>query len=562
MNVAATRELEAVSAFASIARTLTESLELPEVLRRIASAVLAMTDSLGVSIIMPRGDLAEFVAHESPPPHSRIPVGYRFRPGTALPELLANRRDPLVILDLHASPMIPDEIKAQIEAQDLIVIPLRVDAELLGALIVAYAELPEHLPVDPAVLRAVGDQAAVAIRNAQLYEAARTSADRLVQAERLSAMGRVVARIAHQLNNPLTTARLIAEGLELEALPESAMEQVRALCREIERAASVVNDVLVFARKGRRQFTRVRVADVVGAAAAASSRRMTAAGVAVDVAVEKDLPLVHGDARALQQALTNLLHNAQHVLADWPGERRARIRAAREEGDSGPRVVIDVEDSGPGLAPDLRERVFEPFFTTKPLGEGTGLGLSIAQEIVEVHGGSLEAGDSPLGGALFRIRLPALAGADAGEDAVPETMDSAVMSQLPGRDAGEQRALRVLVIDDEAPLQQALKRVLEYLGCEVVIALEGEEGYALARAGGFDLIIADLGVPGLGGRETFERLRVEAPEQARRVVFMTGDSVSEEVREFLAASGQPVLMKPFGRVQLQALLHEMQGRRD
>src|SRR5690606_7846447 len=123
----------------------------------------------------------------------------------------------------------------------------------------------------------------------------------------------------------------------------------------------------------------------------------------------------------------------------------------------------------------------------------------------------------PLGGALFRIRLPAVAGADAGEGAGPETVDSAVMSQLPGRDAGEQRALRVLVIDDEAPLQQALKRVLEYLGCEVVIALEGEEGYALARAGGFDLILADLGVPGLGGRETFERLRVEAPEQARRV---------------------------------------------
>src|SRR5690606_26151680 len=427
------------------------------------------------------------------------------------------------------------------------------DAELLGALIVAYAELPEHLPVDPAVLRAVGDQAAVAIRNAQLYEAARTSADRLVQAERLSAMGRVVGRIAHQLNNPLTTARLIAEGLELEALPESAMEQVRALCREIERAASVVNDVLVFARKGRRQFTPVRVADVVGAAAAASSRRMTAAGVAVDVAVEKDLPLVHGDPRALQQALTNLLHNAQHVLADWPGERRARIRAAREEGDSGPRVVIDVEDSGPGLAPDLRERVFEPFFTTKPPGEGTGLGLSIAQEIVEVHGGSLEVGDSPLGGALFRIRLPAVAGADAGEGAGPETVDSAIMSHPPARAAAE-RTLRGLVIDDEAPLQQALKRVLEYLGCEVVIALEGEEGYALARAGGFDLILADLGVPGLGGREMFERLRVEAPEQARRVVFMTGDSVSEEVREFLAASGQPVLMKPFGRVQLQALL--------
>lgn len=554
MNEAATRELEAVSTFAAIARALTESLELPEVLRRIASAVLSLTESLGVSIIMPRGELAEFVAHESPPPHSRIPVGYRFQPATALREMLSNRRDPLVILDLHSSPMIPEEIKAQIEAQDLIVIPLRVDTELLGALVVAYAELPEQLAVDPAVLRAVGDQAAVAIRNAQLYEAARTSADRLVQAERLSAMGRVVARIAHQLNNPLTTVRLLAEGLELEELPESAKEQVRALCREVERAASVVNDVLVFARKGRRQFTRVRVGDVVRAAAAASSRRLASSGVALDLEVADDLPAVHGDAGALQQALANLLHNALHALAEWPGARRIRIRATREEGASGPGVVIDVEDSGPGLPAEIGDRVFEPFFTTKPVGEGTGLGLSIAQEIVEVHDGRLESGDSPLGGALFRIRLPAMAEADVDEGVALEDAAPSASVSVPSDAGGGQRVRRVLVIDDEAPLQAALKRMLEYLGCEVTIALEGADGLARARAGGYDLILSDLTVPDLGGRELFERLRVEAPAQAERVAFMTGDSVSEDVLAFLAASGRPVLTKPFGRVQLQELL--------
>lgn len=557
MRLTTTRELEAVSTFAAIARTLTESLELPEVLRRIASAVLALTESLGVSIIMPRGEMAEFVAHESPPPHSRIPVGYRFRPGTALPELLAGRRDPLVILDLHASPLIPDEIKAQIEAQDLLVIPLRVEAELLGALIIAFEELPEQMALDPAVLRAVGDQAAVAIRNAQLYEAARTSADRLVQAERLSAMGRVVARIAHQLNNPLTTARLLAEGLELESLPAPAMEQVRTLGREIGRAASVVHDVLIFARKGKREFGRVRVQEVVRAAAAASARRMAAAGVQVEVEVDDGMPAVHGDAGALQHVLGNLLHNAMHALLEQDGERRIRIRAVRAEGGDAPGVVIDVEDSGPGIAPEVRERLFEPFFTTKPMGEGTGLGLSIAQEIIEVHDGRLDIVDSSLGGAAFRIWLPALADAEAGESGAPGTAEPA--APWPERAADERRMLRVLVIDDEAELQRALRRMLEYLGCDVTIALEGGEGLDQARAGGFDLILADLGVPGLSGREMFERLRVEAPGQAERVAFMTGDSVSEEVRAFLSASGRPVLTKPFGRVQLQGLLGGVRG---
>ncbi len=551
MSETTTRDVEAVGTFAAIARALTESLELPEVLRRIASEVLELTQAQGVSIVMPKGELGEFVVHESPPPHSRIPVGYTFRPNPGLPEMLAGRRRPLVILDLHASPLIPDDIKAQIEARDLIVVPLRVNGELLGALIIAFNELPEQMPWDPALLRAVGDQAAVAIRNARLYEAARHAADKLVQSEQLSAMGKVVARIAHQLNNPLTTARLLTESLELEPLPAGAHEQVRALGREIERAGMVVHDLLIFARKGAREFIPVSIAELARGAVVDHRRRLAAAGVEIELRVDEAVPFVRGDARALPQVLVNLFDNAAHALAALDGERRVVVTVAATPGPGDRSVVIEVEDNGPGIPADARERIFEPFFTTKPVGEGTGLGLSIAKEIVEVHGGTLEAGESPLGGAAFRITLPALAEDAAGAARAPAP---AAAPDADAVRASAGRATRVLVIDDEVELQRALRRVLGYLGCEVTVALDGDRGFEYARGGRFDLVLCDIRVPGLNGRELYERLLDEAPAAARAVAFMTGDSVSDEVRTFLAATGRPVLPKPFGRVQLQELL--------
>ncbi|HEX7120651.1 MAG TPA: ATP-binding protein [Longimicrobiales bacterium] len=473
--------------------------------------------------------------------------------------MLAARREPLVILDLHASPLIPEEIKSRIGVQDLIVIPLRLDTELVGALIVAFNELPEQMPWDPALLRAVGDQAAVAIRNAQLYEAARTASEQLVHAEQLSAMGRVVARIAHQLNNPLTTARLLAEALELESLSPSAHELVGAIGREVERAGAVVHDLLIFARKGRREFGPVRIADVVDGAIAGAARQLAAAGIAVDVEVEDGLPAVYGDARALQQVLANLIHNAVHALAALEQERRITVRARRTAGGDGPEILIDVEDNGPGIPADVRERLFEPFFTTKPVGEGTGLGLPIAKEIVEAHDGRLEVGDAAAGGAAFRIHLPARTGAGATPAEAGPPADATAAVADASSPAGGRRPLRVLVIDDEAELQRALRRVLEHLGCEVTIALDGEEGYTLATSGEFDLILSDIRVPGVSGRELFERLRDEAPAAAGIIAFMTGDSVSDEIREFLAETGRPVLAKPFGRAQLQELLRATRG---
>ncbi|HEX7048671.1 MAG TPA: ATP-binding protein [Longimicrobiales bacterium] len=552
MNGASAGTLGPVAVFAAIARTLTESLELPEVLQRIASEMLALTAAQGVSIIMPRGELAEFVAHASPPPHSRIPVGFRFRPAPEMVAALASRREPLVILDLHASPLIPRAIQERITAQDVVVLPLRVDRALLGALCIAFDQLPERWPWDPALLRAVGDQAAVAVRNAQLYEEARRSGERLVQAERLSTMGRLVAHVAHELNNPLTTARLLTESLEDEPLSPPVLEQVHALREEVERAATVVRDLLLFSRKGRRAFGPVRIPEVVSDAVAEQARRMEAAGVRLATIVDETVPMVIGDARALRTALSNLLHNAVQALEAVTSDRWVEVRVRTETDPEQRRlVVIEVEDSGAGIPEPLRTRIFEPFFTTKGVGEGTGLGLAIVKEIVEAHGGVVEVDGGQVGGAILRLRLQA---ADA------EVVATETVAHEPG--STPRRGLRVLVIDDEPELQRAMHRVLAHLGCEVTSALTGEEGYDRARTEAFDLILCDIRMPGMHGRDLYTRLSAEAPEAARVMAFMTGDTLTGQIRRFLESSGRPALAKPFGRAQLAELLRSMSMGRE
>ena len=128
-----------------------------------------------------------------------------------------------------------------------------------------------------------------------------------------------------------------------------------------------------------------------------------------------------------------------------------------------------------------------------------------------------------------------------------------------GTELVDGRPVRVLVIDDETELQRALGHVLRYLGCETTSALDGEQGFALARNGAYDLVLCDIRVPGLDGPELYERFAAEAPAVTRTIAFMTGDSLSDEIRAFLASTGRPVLAKPFGRKQLQELLHSVRA---
>ncbi len=225
---------------------------------------------------------------------------------------------------------------------------------------------------------------------------------RLAESEKLLALGQFVAGIAHELNNPLQG---VMGHLELvRASPDLAAgirRDVAVAWRDAERASRIVRNLLVFAGSGRLNMRLVNLNAVVTRVFRLRARSLKAAGVAVVRQLEADLPLVRADGLLLQQAILNLVINAEQAMA---GPGRMTIRSFLEPASDS--VRLEVEDSGPGVAPELRGRLFEPFFTTKDVGKGTGLGLSIAFGIVQAHGGTLDADNHAGGGARFVLSLP------------------------------------------------------------------------------------------------------------------------------------------------------------
>jgi len=236
---------------------------------------------------------------------------------------------------------------------------------------------------------------------------------RLAQSEKLASLGQFVAGIAHEMNNPLQG---VLGHLELLIETSDAARPVRPTLRRIyqegDRAAKIVRNLLIFTGSQRMSRQRLRVDRVL--ARALTSRAASLKRNAIEVSRQhEDALRISGDPLLLQQALLNILINAEHAIASTgkPGHIHSTIAAA----DDGKIVRLTIEDSGPGIPEDVLPRIFDPFFTTKDVGQGTGLGLAITYGIIQEHGGTVHASNVPNGGARFTIDLPALEERDKGE---------------------------------------------------------------------------------------------------------------------------------------------------
>ncbi len=359
----------------------------------------------------------------------------------------------------------------------------------------------------------------------------RSLQEQLIQAEKMSAIGQLVSGVAHELNNPLAAIAAFAQLLLTEKRQtEEQRSAADTIYAESRRACRIVQNLLTFARQHKAQKGATSVNQALDDALELRVYELRVRGIEVVRDYDDSLPDIMADTHQLQQVFLNLLTNAEQAM-ERSGGRRHRITVSTRR--AGGTIRIDVEDTGPGIPPALLERIFNPFFTTKPVGSGTGLGLSISLGIMREHGGRIWAENVAEGGARFELELPITEITAAGEHAVAPTA------------APIAERLRVLVVDDEAAVRLALQRYLEGRGHTVDTAVNGVEARQRLRATPHDAVILDLRMPELSGRELFDRLLVEDPEHAARVVFTTGDVLSEALRQFIETTGRPLVPKPF-----------------
>ncbi|MEW6677939.1 MAG: ATP-binding protein [Pseudomonadota bacterium] len=355
--------------------------------------------------------------------------------------------------------------------------------------------------------------------------------DALHQSEKLAALGGLLAGVAHELNNPL--AVVVGRSCQLEGSLADAGQRdtAGAIRRAAERCARIVKTFLAMARQQppRREATDLNA--VILGALEMLSYSLRSGGVEVRTRLQPGLPPVQADADQLGQVFLNLFTNAQHALAEVDGLRQLTVASSWEAETS--RIRVRVEDSGPGIPPDLRSRIFEPFFTTKGVGEGTGVGLAVSLGIVQSHGGSLELVQTPVGqGACFEVSLPVAAG-DA---------SAAEAQTLPQPVAG---GLRILVVDDEVEIAEILRDILAPAGHAVSLAHDGRQALEQLARGDYDLVFSDLKMPDMDGPALYREIAARHPGLAKRVVIVTGDTLGGAARRFLDDTGLPVVDKPF-----------------
>jgi len=406
-------------------------------------------------------------------------------------------------------------------------------------------------------VRQYGHIVAASIITRDISERKRMEAH-LAVSDRMASVGTLAAGVAHEINNPLAAVianlDLVREVFDLTApatgdptpspSPQlSGLPDVRELLSEARSAADrirhVVKDLKLFSRPDEERRGPVDVRRVMR-----STLQMASTEIRHRARVVQDygeVAAVEGNEARLGQVFLNLVVNAAQAIAEGDVERN-EIRVVTRMDEDG-HVVLEVRDTGAGMAPDVLERLFEPFFSTKPIGIGTGLGLSICRRIVGEHGGSITAESNPGKGTTLRVVLPA-------------TRDSRVPSVVPAAPSlSPSRTGRILVIDDEAVIGRVVQRSLSLH--HVTTTTSAVEALEWLRAGAeYDVIVCDIMMPQMTGIAFHEELMKVRPRDAARVIFLTGGAFTPTAREFLDRVPNLRVDKPFEASHLRSIVND------
>ena len=379
--------------------------------------------------------------------------------------------------------------------------------------------------------------------------------EQLRQAQKMEAIGQLAGGVAHDFNNLLTVINVHTDIL-LHALAHSnpMRGDIEEIARAAARAASLTRQLLTFSRKQVVQPQVLDLARVVNGVEP-MLRRLISEDVDFETRIVGKVASVLADEGEIEQVLINLVVNARDAMPQG-GRLRVEVTNVTVDQELGARhpslpmgdyVKLTVMDSGMGMTAETMARAFEPFFTTKEPGRGTGLGLSTVYGIIKHSGGTITVDSVPGAGTTFCVYLPTVRDGDKRPSGAVERRTAAV--------AGE----TILLVEDEDSVRRLARRVLESQGYTVLEAINGEDAMRMATdyAGVIDLLVSDVVMPELGGRQLAERLTASRPDI--EVLFISGYTDDEILRRGLLERGQHLLQKPFTST---ALAHEVRSLLD
>ena len=371
---------------------------------------------------------------------------------------------------------------------------------------------------------------------------------RVRQAQKMEVVGHLAGGVAHDFNNVLTVITSTAElALPATVDGEVAHEALLTIRDASTRAARLTGQLLAFSRQQILQPALVDLNDVV-AGLVPMVRRVVGETIVLDARTADAPVTVLVDRGSLEQVVLNIAINARDAMPDG-GTLTIAVRTARLEGDgAGPALApghyaaLSVADTGTGMTEAVRQRIFEPFFTTKAVGKGTGLGLAMVHGVVQQSGGDVTVQSAPGAGSTFTVYLPLAAGTPARAAEVSPTVT-----------AGHET---VLVVDDDPDIRQVVRRALTYAGYDVLLAESGEAALQTleSRDGRVDLVLTDVMMPGIGGRELAIRVRARHP--GARILFSSGYAENAIAHHGVLANDVQFIAKPYSLQALTAKVRE------
>jgi len=532
----------------SIGQTLTESLDLSDSLHRTLSqmAELFSLDTTSLYLFEQEGTQLQRI----------VAVGHRsefsknFPPVPVKPELMQS------IKTAHATflsvqgltlPQIFRDIQTREGLLAAYVVVLWSKDRVIGGLVIGSRTAREFSPADVNLLIAVGSQISSAIERSNLYEETRQAyenlrrtQEQLLHSEKLAAVGQLISGVAHELNNPLTAILGYSQLLTSSGqMGQQGIEYADKLYKQAQRTHRIVQNLLSFARQHKPERVPVQINQALEETLALRDYDLRMHNIRVHLDLAENLPVTSADPHQLQQVFLNMVNNAVDAILEHSTEGDLWVRTALDDD----RLCVEFTDSGPGVKD--ASRVFDPFYTTKPVGKGTGLGLSICYGIITEHGGTIQVRNVPARGASFIIQLP-------------HQPTASLSFSMPDQKAIPVRDGRILLVDYDESVLEAVGTILSARGHRVQTARSIHEAGALIEKEDFDLIVADLHISdGTNGGGLSDWLSRHKPVLGKKLIWMCAVAPSEDAGENITGKGRPVLQKPFKATDLLAAVDEL-----